>query len=717
MTQHILENDKLRLSLDATSGCLVEIGNKLTGETYPVSGDAFEVQGVGFQFGLQEAKVGSVEVWENTVEACYHHERMRIEVVYSLKDNQAFAEKQVILTPHGDCDLRRVVLGRPTFSGQGLELVCYKHPEFDLLEARHPGLKRPPDSEPSRTFFGRTPLGGLMVGVELAFDASALEGERVTLAITPNLRLKAGQRLALEPAYLGVYRRSNADERAHEWKPDEGLYLCRGDLEKASAERPKEREQREGVRPLPSESEAMVALTTAALGPRRQKELAAAACGWHSEMEHWEYSEGSAEADMRALDFLAECGIDWITDSHPWGGEREKMGQLGAGDVYVLGPLVRQVLEHARQRGIRVVQWPSMNNTHPWSPEGRPFRGDRPEWLRVPAHEWQERGAKQDHAWTAEFKGLRFNCLANRPFWEWITRANLQAMATGLYDGWVMDGDFWGSGAYYQTTVPVECDSTAHDHLPGDANYACQKALDAWKERILQHYPDTYMVVCRPAMDLGVWAQRNTDACFTLVESGTTTNLAGGNETRLASRVRVHYHFFPHTVDWPFLFPSFANPDRPSHPWSGEHLDYILLSALSCMPNLLMNLPARSGLPEAEKAEIRRWLDWGRANSAYLMVRKDLFDWPGAGRVDGSAHIIDDKGIVFLFNPNKETLEGAFELSAEEIGLQTTGAYEIWQEHPASDKRLHAQFGQVVRWEVPGESTVVLRLARTNESS
>jgi len=70
---------------------------------------------------------------------------------------------------------------------------------------------------------------------------------------------------------------------------------------------------------------------------------------------------------------------------------------------------------------------------------------------------------------------------------------------------------------------------------------------------------------------------------------------------------------------------------------------------------------------------------------------------------------------VFLFNPNKETLHVAFELSAEGIGLREGGEYEIWQEHPESEKRLCARSGEGVRWEVPSESAVVLRLTRARE--
>ena len=81
----------------------------------------------------------------------------------------------------------------------------------------------------------------------------------------------------------------------------------------------------------------MVAMTSAILGPPRHG-LVPMACGWHCEMEQYTYADEKAvEADMQSLDFLAECGIDWLSDSHPWGGETEKMNALGAGDKYAPG--------------------------------------------------------------------------------------------------------------------------------------------------------------------------------------------------------------------------------------------------------------------------------------------------------------------------------------------------------------------------------------------
>jgi hypothetical protein len=213
---------------------------------------------------------------------------------------------------------------------------------------------------------------------------------------------------------------------------------------------------------------------------------------------------------------------------------------------------------------------------------------------------------------------------------------------------------------------------------------------------------------------LGVWSLRQLDACFTLLETGTgRSNLVAGDEIRTWSRVRVHHHFFPHYLDQPLVFPSRANRGEPPN-WPNGKLDYILLSALSSSPNQLYYLPTKTGIPEQDKAEIRNWLAWGHKNIELLQVRKDLPDWPQPGKVDGSAHIRGDRGLVFLFNPNRQPLTTSFILNERYIGLKNEGRFVVWQEYPPQvGRRVDAKHGASVEWSLPPESATVLGIEKT----
>lgn len=679
-----LENRAVALGFDATSGVLVLIENKLAGDVYRVVSDEFAVEAVEFHVAFSECTPVAVSLAGSTFTARYDSAFMHGVVAWTLRDQDHFAEKRVTLTSRHDCGLKSVVVSQPVVTANGLDIVAYRYPQFG----------RPAGTEPLCTYFGRTAHGGFFTGMEMPFDASSLHGRQVTLAYAPSLKLKAGEELLCEPVYCGVYRRHAADDRPPSHAP---IRREQAHVEPATAE----------VLPLPSESEAMVAMTSTILGPPRHG-LVPMACGWHCEMEQYTYAdENAVEADMKSVDFLAECGIDWMSDCHPWGGETAKMNALGAEDHYAPGELVTKFLEHARQRGVHVVMWPTMNHTHPWSAAGAPFRADKPEWLMTS----KTLEGKPDLIVQRTGKA---NCFANQPFSHWLSRINSEGLQTGYYQSWAMDGSFFGDGGWFTTIIPADCASDQHDHLPGDSNYACQRTLDRLIAGVRRDYPQMYIFMCRPPMDLGVWSLRNVDACFTLLESGTpSSNVAAGDGIRLWSRVRVHHHFFPHYVDQPLLFPSRADRHAPPN-WSSEKLDYILLSALSCAPNQLYYLPTKTGIPAQDKAEIHKWLDWGRANIAYLQVRRDLPDWPAATKVDGSAHIVRDQGLVFLFNPSSAALPGEFSLTAESIGLDAEGPFSITQEHPASDTVRSAHSGDTIRWEVPAQTAVVLRIQKTN---
>lgn len=669
-----LENGRLGLSVARDNGTLVAIQNKLAGETYLVRGDTFTVEAVEFQLDFADAKLITIKQEGETLKVQYQGSGMTVDVAYALTADHHFAEKRLTLTCNRACGLKRVVLSRPAFSAADLRMVAYRHPKL--------GLNR--GAEPASTYFGRTPKGGFFVGVEMPFDASSTDGRQVVLQYAPNLKLAAGERLVCEPVYCGVYRRGPLDEE-------------KSDL------------------PLASESDAMVAMTSALL-PAQNRRLGPMMCGWWSETFRGPYrTPADVEHDMRSIDFAVACGIDIVSDGRTWSGETEKVNALREGEKLQFGELPLKLAAYARQKGVRWVFWPAMGNSDPWSGRGKPFRSlDKPEWRMAP------RSAA---------------CFAYQPCYDWLVARILEATEAGQYGAWCMDGDFFGEpgfggGPGYNGgrgpkgepaepwVHPARCQSADHDHLTPDVNYICQRNLIRLAGLIRKRYPDIYLFCCRPTMDLGVWALPYMDACFTINEWASVQGIPGmgpqpknvvlGDKIRHWSRVRVHHHFFPHYLDSPLVFD--APKSMSGRDWTSEKIDYILLSALSSSPNQTYYLPSQAGIPDADKQEIKKWLDWGRKNIDYLMVRKDLPDWPAPGKVDGSAHLVVDRGLVFLFNPNKQALEGRFALSQEEIGLAGKGRFRVAQQYPVSQEQRIRDYGDQVRWSVPPETAVVLEI-------
>jgi len=65
---------------------------------------------------------------------------------------------------------------------------------------------------------------------------------------------------------------------------------------------------------------------------------------------------------------------------------------------------------------------------------------------------------------------------------------------------------------------------------------------------------------------------------------------------------------------------------------------------------------------------------------------------------------------VFLFNSGKSNLSGEFDLTEDGIGLKGEGNFQVLQEYPESDQDAVSAFGQTVRWDVPAESAIILRV-------
>jgi len=661
-----LENNSLRVAFDSKTGLLSLLVNKLTGERLSISEEGFWIEAEEFSLEPKKIELRTFQKLNpESIEAVYVSNGREVTCTYTLAQTNHFLEKKLAVRSSIPFGWKNVVVSR------------MRLPERDFVVNRYPHQK-------TVTWFGRTPKGGIFTGMEMPFDNSEVWAKTLSLGYAPSLKVKANEWMDSEPVYLGVYERRALD------REEFGL-------------------------PLQSESAAMVAMTSKLLGPPRHS-FAPAACGYWCEMEHFEYKDEAAlESDLRALDLIREVGIDWVTDNIPWGGEIELMNRLRLKDGYQPGPIASKKYKYAKRIGLKMAFWPTMNSSNPWwEKKGRPFLPDIPEWTMFP----DRRRLKGTFlSGKIFYQNIQGNCIANRPFRDWINQLSLDGMKTGYFPSWVMDGDFFGGGG---VITRVDCPGKDHDHLYGDATYACDRALRELIENIRKFKPDTYITVCRPPMDQGVFTQRNVDAVFTIDElsepealpglSGQSVNMMLGDKIRRWSRIRVHHHFFPHYIDWPQVFvgpPLMGSPH--GRPWTSEAIDYVMLSAISSSPNQLYYLPAKSGLPEADKREIKKWLDWARAHAAYLMVRQDLPDWPQAGKVDGSAHILNDHGYLFLFNPNPDPTSAVFRLD-ESIGLIKGARFSIAAEYPSPETKTGLSRGKQVSWTVPPRTTTILSI-------
>lgn len=155
---------------------------------------------------------------------------------------------------------------------------------------------------------------------------------------------------------------------------------------------------------------------------------------------------------------------------------------------------------------------------------------------------------------------------------------------------------------------------------------------------------------------------------------------------------------------------------------------YSLLSSIATAPfNHVVNyIPARSEqeyehFSEEDKAFFRHWLDFTDEHIEYMRNVRPIIGQPMVGRVDGTSAIIEDKGFVFLFNPNYRKLKAEFALD-KTIGLTKGDKFIIKELYPQEDRLIGGtnkalwNYGDKVVIPMGGARAMALQIEPVNES-
>ena len=159
------------------------------------------------------------------------------------------------------------------------------------------------------------------------------------------------------------------------------------------------------------------------------------------------------------------------------------------------------------------------------------------------------------------------------------------------------------------------------------------------------------------------------------------------------------------------------------HPkdWDVLGWKYSLLSSIGTAPfhHVINFIPARdteefAALSEEDKAWFRKWLDWTDENTRFLHALRPIIGPPMAGRVDGTAAIVEDRGIFFLFNPNPGRKEARFKLDPS-IGLVKGNRFMIKELYPEEGRLVGSAdglwaFGSEAVLTLPGREAAVYEL-------
>ncbi len=162
--------------------------------------------------------------------------------------------------------------------------------------------------------------------------------------------------------------------------------------------------------------------------------------------------------------------------------------------------------------------------------------------------------------------------------------------------------------------------------------------------------------------------------------------------------------------------------------WDYLGWKYSLFSSIGTggLNNVVNMIPARDPeelrhFSEIDKKFVRDWLNWTDKNREYLMETRFILGQPAFGKVDGTTAIKDNKGYIFLFNPNGRRLPAKFLLDAS-IGITYPGKYQINVIYPQegmqispANKLVYWQQGDLFKLEMDGASTIVLSISPAKE--
>ena len=271
---------------------------------------------------------------------------------------------------------------------------------------------------------------------------------------------------------------------------------------------------------------------------------------------------------------------------------------------------------------------------------------------------------------------------------------------------WGWDGrwlSFWEVANYRPGSLgcgPDPCYAKNHGHLPGDNSYKEWKNIQWFLKEIRQRHPrlclETYYGLKRGEP----WALRYLNAADNYFETN------GADMNRLQAWHNQNDRFRPVYKNYSSLFGS-----------TPKQFQYNVISAISMSAYCQVG-PAFQALAIGENREfLIRWRAWATKNCVYLKFKRDLFDCPGDSVVDGSAHMIKDRGFIFLFPGGYDN--GA--VSAKPVrasivmnrwlGLEERSKrfFSITEIYPRNGSPLGVyRYGEEFSYDIPAGSAVVL---------
>lgn len=320
----------------------------------------------------------------------------------------------------------------------------------------------------------------------------------------------------------------------------------------------------------------------------------------------------------------------------------------------------------------------------------------KPEWGSIDA-----KGKPNEYIW-----GRKISCAACAEQMQHLLAVHEAVFTKYKPRWWGWDGrwlNYWEVPKYRpgpEGVGPDPCYAANHGHVPGDSSYMEWRNIQDFLKEIRRRHPRMCLEQYCGLKRGGPWALRYLNADDNYYETN------GADMNRLQTWHNQNDRFRPVYKNYAAVF---------GH--NARTFQFNLMSTLSAASYCQIG-PGFKALAAKENQEfLKKWRGWAGSNLAYLNVKRDLFECPGYSPVDGSAHIVNNRGYLFLFpggfdmkiKPAK-TVRASIPVNRW-LGLkEAPGAvYRITELYPRKGVELgFYRYGEEFLYDMPQDSAVLL---------
>ena len=714
-----LENAHVAVEIDRESGGVRTIRDKEQALTYQVPGIGFTVTTDAGTL-LSENAISVKEI-SGEVELKFAGHGLEVALHYRLRPDDRFIEKWLVIQSAD---------GKPYFLKEVvLEDVTAASPFSAIHFHDDQTIWRCPIN-----FFLRGEKGGCFAGLEYPWWEHELRGkDGFRLGYKPNYPAVAGEVNTSEKYFLGVYRKEGISRYSHgpypgrrkttlvDFKKDTGLFQhFKNKNIPDEAMEPEVLDWGEvwamqdfmrtvlPEQPLPEDGYWVWqnGWWASLFDPKPEIIDRLKAAGVHDIMTaHTWYGRGnhpSAEpylSQMRAepLGFPVDKGIAGLPGAAgPAAGLHSPhnvfLDQFKPGEFtpdFRAPPAVEQFSEHGRKNGVHVS---SFSLPGIWLDQ-------KPEWGSL-----DESGKPSEYLF-----GRKVSCPACDEYMKYLLAIHEAVFTKYQPRWWGWDGrwmSYWEVPSYRPGPKGLgadPCFAENHGHLPGDNFYREWKNIQSFLAEVRRRHPRMCLEEYLGLKRGGPWALPHLNADDGYYESN------GADMNRLQTWHNQNDRFRPVYKNYAALFGD-----------NSRSFQFNVLTTISTTAYCQIG-PGYKALALAENQDfLKKWRAWATTNFAYLKVKRDLFECPGYSPVDGSAHILGDRGFVFLFPDGfdkkiapEKTIRASIPLNRW-IGLKEdrTAIYQITEVHPnAGADRGTFRYGEDFLYDMPKDSAAILSIA------